>query len=111
MFVVVFIITAVFIILDMVTGIIKAFREKAFTSSIMREGLFHKSGSILCIVLGALIDYGQAYMELGFNVPIAVPICIYICTMEIGSIIENICIINPKFLPEKIKEHFSKLNK
>ena len=107
----VYIITAVFIILDLVTGIIKAFKEKAFTSSKMREGLFHKSASILCVTVGALIDYAQNYMNLGFAVPIAIPVCIYICTMEIGSIFENICIINPQFLPEKIKAYFEKLNK
>lgn len=107
----VFIITAVFIILDMVTGIIKAFKEKNYTSTIMREGLFHKSGSILCVVLGALVDYGQTYIDLGFSVPVAIPLCVYICLMEIGSIIENICTINPQILPDKIKSYFQKLNK
>ena len=108
---IILIITAIFILLDMVTGLVKAFKEKSYTSTIMREGLFHKCASILCVVLGVVCDYAQNFMELGFNVPVAIPICIYICTMEIGSIIENLCLINPKFLPEKIKSFFDKLNK
>lgn len=106
-----YIVTAAFILLDMITGLVKAFKEKAYTSSVMREGLFHKCGSILCVVLGAAVDYAQTIMDLGFAIPVAVSVCVYICTMEIGSIIENVCIINPNFMPEKLKEYFSKLSK
>lgn len=106
----VYAITAGFILLDMLTGIVKAFKEKAYTSSVMREGLFHKSGSILCIVFGVLIDYAQGYLDLGVNIPVAVTICTYIVLMEIGSIIENVCAINPEIMPDKLKAYFSKLN-
>lgn len=107
----IYIITACFIVLDMITGIIKAFKEKNFTSSIMREGLFHKSGSVLCVVLGVGVDYAQRFMDLGVMIPIALPICVYISLMEIGSIIENVCTINPQIMPEKLKEYFQKLSK
>jgi len=46
----VYLVTAGFIALDMLTGIVKAFKEKNFTSSVMREGLFHKCGSIITVV-------------------------------------------------------------
>lgn len=105
----VYILTACFIVLDMVTGLVKAFKEKSYTSSIMREGLFHKCGSVLCIVIAALVDYAQTFADLGVNVPIAIPVCVYIIMMEIGSIIENVCIINPEIMPEKLKSYFSKL--
>ena len=107
----VYIITACFIILDMVTGLIKAFKEKNYTSSVMREGLFHKCGSVLCVVFGFLIDYAQGYLDLGVTVPIAIPICIYICLMEVGSIIENVAKINPAIVPEKFAQFFHKLSK
>lgn len=107
----VYLVTACFIILDMVTGLIKAFKEKNYTSSIMREGLFHKCGSVICIVFGALVDYAQLYLDLGVNIPVAISICVYICLMEIGSIIENVVTINPAIMPDKLKAFFQKLNK
>ena len=107
----IYIITSAFILLDMITGLVKAFKKKEYTSSVMREGLFHKSGSILCITFGALVDYAQAYLDLGINVPVATSLCAYVAIMEIGSIIENVCIINPEIMPEKLKGYFQKLSK
>lgn len=104
-----YLITALFIVLDMITGLIKAFKEKAYTSSVMREGLFHKCGSILCVAFGALVDYAQSIVDLGVTVPVAVPMCVYIILMEIGSVIENLCAINPGIMPDKFKQFFSKL--
>lgn len=102
--------TAGFIVLDMLTGLVKAFKEKAYTSSVMREGLFHKCGSILCVVFGVLIDYAQGFLDLGSNVPVAGSVCAYIVLMEIGSIIENVCAINPEIMPDKLKQYFTKLS-
>ena len=76
----------------------------------MREGLFHKAGSIMLVVFGALVDYGQNFIDLGINVPVAGAFCLYIILMEIGSIIENLAKINPELLPDKIKAYFIKLN-
>jgi toxin secretion/phage lysis holin len=107
----VYVVVAAFIALDMITGLIKAFKTKQYNSSVMREGLYHKSGSILAICFGALVDYGQTFLDLGIQVPVALSICSYIVLMEIGSIIENLCLINPEILPEKLKAYFSKLSK
>ena len=106
----VFIVTGGFIVLDMVTGLVKAFKEKAYTSSVMREGLFHKGGSILMILFGALVDYAQTFVDLGVKIPVTVCFCTYIILMECGSIIENVGKINPQIIPDKIKQHFSKLS-
>lgn len=106
----VYIITGAFVLFDMVTGLIKAFMKKEYTSTIMREGLFHKCGSVLCIVFGALVDYAQSYLDLGISIPVTEAICIYIVLMEIGSIIENVCGINPDIMPDKLRGFFSKLN-
>lgn len=106
----VYLVTAGFILLDMITGVIKAFKERAFTSSIMREGLFHKCGSVLLVVFGFLVDYAQTFIDLGVTIPIALTVCSYIIIMEIGSIIENVGKINPEIVPDKIKPFFTKLN-
>lgn len=107
----VYVLTGAFILLDLVTGLIKAFKEKNYSSTVMREGLYHKSGSLLCVLFGVLVDYTQGYLDLGVQIPVAFSICAYICLMEIGSIIENVCVINPEILPDKLKEYFHKLSK
>lgn len=98
-----------FIVGDLVTGTIKAFKEKKFNSSTMREGLYHKCGSILTMCFGAGVDYAQSFIDLGLKIPIAEMICTYIILMEIGSIIENLGKINPEIVPSKLQKYFSKL--
>lgn len=102
--------TVAFILMDFITGLIKAFKEKSYCSSIMREGLFHKTGSILVIIFGWLVDYAQSFVDLGVTIPVAVSMCVYVILMEIGSIIENVCVINPEIMPDKIKAYFAKLS-
>ena len=98
-----------FIVLDFLTGLIKAFATNSFTSTKMREGLFHKVGLVLCMILGFLVDHAQSYIDLGISVPVAAAVCVYICLMEITSIIENICRINPDILPDKLADLFGGL--
>lgn len=107
----VYLVTGCFVLMDMITGIIKAFAGKQYTSTIMREGLFHKCGSILCVVFGVLVDYAQSIIDLGVTIPVASAICAYIILMEAGSIIENVATINPDIMPEKLRSFFTKLNK
>lgn len=103
-------IVGIFIVLDFFSGIIKAYKEKAYSSTIMREGLYHKCGSILCMMLGALVDYAQTIVDLGVTMPVANAICVYIILMECGSIVENISVINPEIVPAVIKSYLGKLN-
>lgn len=77
----------------------------------MREGLFHKCGSVMCVVFAVLVETAQHYIDIGITVPVIIPVCAYIILMETGSIIENVCAINPQILPEKLKSFFSKLSK
>lgn len=99
-----------FIGLDFLTGLLKAFKEKSYNSSVMREGLYHKCGSMLLVGFGILVEYAEGLIDLGVTVPIASMICSYIVIMEIGSIIENLGKINPEIVPTKVKQYFSKLS-
>ena len=81
-----YLLTGSFMVLDLLTGVVKAFKEKTFTSSIMREGLFHKVGSIICVVFAVLVDYAQSLIDIGVSLPVAIGVCTYIIIMEIGSI-------------------------
>lgn len=102
-------ITCLFIVLDIMTGIAKALKLKKFSSTVLREGAFHKVAFIVFIVLGFLCDFGQRYINLGFAVPVTKAICTYIIITEISSIIENACKLNPKIVPSNIKSFFIKV--
>lgn len=93
----------------MISGLMKALKEHEFASNVMREGLFHKAGSILIIWVATLMDYASVYMDLGIQGKLLIPVCVYICLMELGSILENIGIINPELLSDNIKKYFKKL--
>lgn len=97
------IITCVFIVFDLVSGGVDACANHVWKSAEMRKGLYHKFGSIMLVVLAYLIDYAQKFVDLGFQVPVAAGVCVYIILMELGSIVENIGGINPDLLPDKIR--------
>ena len=88
-------IVLIIICFDVLTGIVKALSTKSLCSAKMRAGLYRKSGEILSVFAGVLFDYGNEVFALGFNVSILYGICTYISIMELLSIIENLCEINP----------------
>lgn len=98
----IFLITFGFIILDIITGVLRSIKQKVICSTMMREGLFHKSTYILIIALATLIEYATQYLNLGFEVPIIIPACIYICLTEVTSIIENLGGINEHLMNSKL---------
>ena len=102
----IYLLVGCFIVLDIITGLVKALKNKNYSSTVMREGLFHKVSEIIVIVLATIIDYSSGYVDIGFSVAINTPICCYIMLMEIGSIIENLKEINPNLLTEKITQYF-----
>ena len=90
------IIVALFIAIDIVSGITQAVKNKTLSSRVAREGIYHKMGYVITIATGALCEYGSGYLELGFQLPLLVPIITLICITEIISIIENIKAITPE---------------
>lgn len=91
-----FILVALFILFDFVTGLISRCINGNYQSAVARHGLYHKIGSILCIVFAVLCDYRQKYIDIGITIPITISVITYICLMERGSILENIKKINPE---------------
>lgn len=94
-------------VMDFLSGIVKAISKKQLASKKMREGLLHKVALGLCMLLGAAVDYAQGYMELGVHFPVGRVICVYIVLMEITSIMENICVVNPQITPEMLRKIFA----
>ncbi len=90
-----------FMLMDLATGGIGALCLGTWKSSIMRIGLSHKLGLIGGIMLSQMLDYTQNYfgLELLTTLPFQITstgvVCVLICVMESGSIIENLIKMNP----------------
>ena len=89
--------------LDFLSGTIVAIIRHEWTSKVMREGLLHKCSLLLCVALGVVLNVGQHYLELGISIPVYQCISAYITLMEAGSVIENVCKVNPGLAPKKLR--------
>ena len=103
-----YIIPAMFILFDIISGVLKAACEGNLASTLMRKGLFNKLGEILALILGKLVEYASVQYQLGFSIPLYTAIAAYLILMETLSILENISAMNPamgKFLSKFMKAH------
>ena len=108
-------------VLDYLTGTWAAMYRGEWNSSIARQGLWHKLGSIVGILTAALSDFALSIIipQLGFNFDyptIITPIVAawYIFT-ELGSILENMDKLGSKVPPflrklvDKLRDKFEKI--
>lgn len=70
--------------LDILTGYIQAVINHNVDSKIMREGLLHKCLLIVAIIIGYVVEFAFGISA------VAQAITIYICIMEVMSILENL---------------------
>lgn len=85
----------VFILMDILTGLVKALTKGDFNSQKMRVGLMHKAGELLAVALGFAIDWSLPIMGVQMSISWLSFVSIYIVLMEVASIIENIGIMCP----------------
>lgn len=93
-----FVVPCVFIIFDVVTGVVKAAKAKDLSSTRMREGAFHKFGEMLFLLFAALCHATLTmapYCNLGIPSEILCFVSGYVIIQECFSILENIYEINP----------------
>lgn len=102
------VIVLAFILLDVVSGLVKACSTTGFDSSVMRQGFFHKLGELLSVSLCVVVDVSLPRLGIPVNVDFSAVCCVYLVIMEIGSILENIGAINPE-LREPLSKIFAKL--
>lgn len=87
----------IFVAFDVTSGLIKAFATNTFTSTKVKEGIFHKAALILIIIMSAAIDILSGFIpSMPFTVPLTQGCCLLIIGMECMSVLENICAINPE---------------
>ena len=85
-----------FILADILTGLIKAFSSEGYASSVMRKGLWHKLSEIISVLFCILCDQTLPTLNIILPFRLVDGVVIYIVLMEIGSVVENIGIINPE---------------
>lgn len=87
----------ILILLDWVFGIGNALMKHEFSSEKMRQGIGHKCTELGFVLLGILVDaLISVGFDLGFQGPILTTISLYLCIMEIGSLLETFALINPE---------------
>ena len=99
-------VTAAFVALDVVFGFAQAAKNNAISSTKMRDGLFHKLGFLGAVVLACLCEYAEGIVDLGFSVPLAVPVCAFIILTEVVSILENLGKLAPELAADTFLKYF-----
>ena len=97
-----FIVCAIIIFADVLTGYLKAFKNKKLNSSISRDGFIKKIGWMIALLLGVALDY---FIHIHIFLFGTAPVCII---TEAISVYENLSDVGVK-LPfgkyfEKVKD-------
>lgn len=92
------IIVLLMILMDVITGIMQACKNKTLNSTVLREGLWHKLAEIVAIVFAYLVSFVPDAFEINVSLPLLTPVCVYIVIMEIISVLENICMMNDQLM-------------
>lgn len=98
------------VIIDYIVGTIGHTMREGFSSAKMREGLVHKFAYVVvlsvCLIIKALLNYydlpyyyGDACFSLAF---------VWICVAEVGSILENVVLLNPDLADNSFLHIFDK---
>lgn len=100
-----------FIFTDYITGVVNAAMHSRLNSRKMREGLGHKFAYCVLIFVAYIIDAIQLNSSLNLPFEMFPIVSIGIIAIELTSIIENVCEINPELREAKFMDIFEKNNK
>lgn len=85
-----------FVATDYLTGVVKAVMQGNLSSQKMREGLGHKFAYLILIAVAYAIDTINTHVSLGLPVNVFIVTVGGVCLIELTSILENVCEINPE---------------
>ena len=103
------VLVVVFMVVDVLTGVLKALKNKELSSTKASEGMYKKASFILFVGFGYLADFAMENVEMGFKFPAAVTISTLIILTEAISVLENLGSINPD-LVKMVAPFLSALN-
>lgn len=104
-------VVGIFIIFDVITGLIKAWKNRSINSTKMREGLINKLVEIVAVIFAFVCETALPEIGVTVDVEFGAIVCVYIVAMEICSIVENFGAISPELgnalahVFEKFKQH------
>lgn len=104
---VVFCIPLAFNVFDIVSGLVKAWFMKAYSSTKIREGLMHKCAFVIILVLAAALQVSARVLDFGFELPSLEVVAVLIVIAECVSILENVLEMNPHLEGSKLFSIFS----
>ena len=85
------IVAAALMAFDVLTGLLGAVVRHDFQSAKMREGIGHKAMLVLVVALAVLVQGATDHIgDMGWSVPLIVPVCVYIIVMEVASVLETV---------------------
>lgn len=99
-----------FIATDYLTGIVKAIMQNNLSSRKMREGLGRKFAYLVLITVAYAIDTVSTHVSLGLPVNVFIITVGSVCLIELTSILENICDINPELKNKPFMQIFDTKN-
>lgn len=96
-------------VLDVVSGFAGALVQGKVSSTKMREGLGHKAMLVLLIVLAVFVQALSLHIgDMGWSVPLILPVCVYIVVMEVASVVENVTDAYPSLKDSPIVKLFDR---
>lgn len=103
------VIVAVAVVLDVITGIVKAMATgEGLNAAKARKGFWHKIALFVALFFGIFLDFVSASViiktgiALSIDMPFALIVCAYIIINESISICENLYLTNPDAFPPQI---------
>lgn len=84
--------------LDVISGLVKAFKNHEVSSTRMREGLFGKCGMLIALFAIAVLQIATSDPNVHFPIefPLFNTVAGLMCAYELVSIIENGCAVSKK---------------
>lgn len=99
-----------FIVVDYITGVVNAAMKGDISSRKMRYGLGHKFSYCVLIFIAYVIDTVQLNSSLNLPFDLFPIVAVGVMLIELTSIIENVCEINPELKKAKFMNIFEKNN-
>ena len=104
-----FVLVAVAVVLDVVTGLIRAkATSEGLSSEKARKGFWRKMALFVALIFGIFLDYAaitvlaQTGVKMPFDMPFALIVCAYIIINESISVCENLYLANPDSFPPAV---------
>lgn len=98
-----------FMVFDIISGLAAAIINREVSSSKMRVGLGHKVVMLLFITLALGIEVVSLHVSgLGLDGVTVYAVCLFICVMEVASILENLCKAYPELANSKLMSIFER---